>query len=116
MTSPNAAGGDAPLSPEQWAHVRPLVEQALDLPHDARGAFLDSACAGDDALRGRIERLVAACERAGDTWGFLAQPAGRLAAPMLADDEGLLVDMMADGPPAAFRTALADRYVVGREL
>ena len=117
MTSPNADGGDAAAwSPEQWAHVRPLIEQTLDLPSESRSAFLDSACAGDDALRHRIERLVAACEHPGDTWGFLAQPAGRLAAPMLVGDEHVMAELMADGAPAAFRAAIADRYVVGAEL
>lgn len=47
--------------------------EALEL-RDAseRAAFLDRACAGDAALRGRLERLLAVHERAG---GFMVGPA-----------------------------------------
>ena len=38
----------------------------------ARAEFLDRACAGDAAVRARLERLLAQHERAGS---FLAQPA-----------------------------------------
>src|SRR5262245_28229875 len=41
---------------------------ALARPVAERGTFLDTACAGDTALRQRVERLLAAHERAG---GFL---------------------------------------------
>jgi serine/threonine-protein kinase len=36
-----------------------------------RAAFLDEACAGDEDLRRRVERLLAAYPKAG---GFLEQP------------------------------------------
>jgi hypothetical protein len=49
-----------------------LFEVALQLPSEQRAAYLDRACAGDSALRRRVEALLGALERAG---GFLTQPA-----------------------------------------
>lgn len=115
---PDASRRDGALSPEGWARVRALVEGALALPPDARPAFLDAACGGDEALRHRVERLAAACDRAGGSWGFLAHPAGELVAPLLVADGTVMPDptARADGPPAAFCAALADRYAVKAEL
>ncbi|HZL43434.1 MAG TPA: serine/threonine-protein kinase, partial [Verrucomicrobiae bacterium] len=45
-------------SPEK--HEEALFRAALELPSGARGAFLDQACAGDSALRRRLETLLAA--------------------------------------------------------
>jgi eukaryotic-like serine/threonine-protein kinase len=45
---------------------------ALPLPSEQRAAYLDKACAGDPALRRRVESLLGAHERAG---GFLNEPA-----------------------------------------
>jgi eukaryotic-like serine/threonine-protein kinase len=51
-----------------------ILNAALELPANARGAYLDKACAGDTALRQRVEGLLQAHELAG---GFLeAPPAG----------------------------------------
>src|SRR5262249_15132375 len=38
---------------------------ALEKPVAERSAYLDAACAGDDALRRRVEALLAAQEQAG---------------------------------------------------
>ena len=106
------------MSPERWAQVRALVDEALARPRQARSAFLDERCGDDAAMRDLVERLAAGCERAGGSWGFLAQPAGELAAPLLLADETLLTDPAGRtrAPPAAFYAALADRYAVGAEL
>ena len=104
MKPPEDSRGDtAPLSHERWAQVRALVEQTLTIPADARPAFLSVSCGDDDALRQRVERLAAACERANDNWGFLARPARQLLAEM-GDLMGRLT------------AALADRYRIEREL
>ncbi|MFG0274133.1 MAG: serine/threonine-protein kinase, partial [Phycisphaerales bacterium] len=47
-----------------------IFEAVLDLPADERAAYLDEACAGDDALRERVRRLLAAA----DASGFLDAP------------------------------------------
>lgn len=49
-----------------------VFEAALQLHGAQRGAYLDQACAGDVALRERIEGLLGALERAG---GLLDEPA-----------------------------------------
>src|SRR5438105_5061675 len=49
-----------------------LFESALKLPPADRAAYLAKTCAGDAALRRRVEVLLAAFERAG---GFMRQPA-----------------------------------------
>ena len=46
------------------AAPRDLFEQAVDLPHDERGAFLEAACGHDLALRREVEELLAADARA----------------------------------------------------
>jgi WD40 repeat protein/serine/threonine protein kinase len=58
----------AAISPE----LKAIFCEALDCPSGAeRQAFLDRACAGDHALRARIDALLAAGHDAGD---FLEQP------------------------------------------
>ena len=45
--------------------TKDLFFEALDLPAAERAGFLDSVCDGDEARRGRLERLVRAHEGAG---------------------------------------------------
>lgn len=52
------------MTPERWAEVDRLVEAAIELEPDKRGAFLDQACGEDEALRREVESLLAAHERA----------------------------------------------------
>jgi hypothetical protein len=49
-----------------------VFSAARQLPARERGAFLDEACAGDAALRQRVEELLQAGEQAG---AFLESPA-----------------------------------------
>ena len=56
-------GEAAPATRQQaggWPRVKALFLAALDRPPAARAAFLDGACAGDAALRQRVEALLAA--------------------------------------------------------
>ncbi|MFB9066672.1 serine/threonine-protein kinase [Pseudofulvimonas gallinarii] len=55
------------MDSERWRQVRDLFERALDLDPDARGPFLDEACAGDAGLRDQVEGLIAAEAEAPDT-------------------------------------------------
>jgi serine/threonine protein kinase len=57
--------------PERWRLIAPLLEQALEMPPEKRGAFLDQACGGDSGLRAEIEALLAADSDAG---AFLGAP------------------------------------------
>jgi eukaryotic-like serine/threonine-protein kinase len=47
-------------SPERWATVERLYHAALVQPVDGRAAFLEEACAGNEALRREVESLLAA--------------------------------------------------------
>jgi Tol biopolymer transport system component/predicted Ser/Thr protein kinase len=49
-----------------------IFQAALDLPAGERAAYLDTACAGDIALRREVESLIAAYEQAGS---FIERPA-----------------------------------------
>jgi len=44
---------------ERWQSVKHLCRAALDKPAAERAAFLDDACAGDEALRREVESLLA---------------------------------------------------------
>jgi len=66
-----------------------IFEAALDLPRAQRAVFLEQACAGDAAVRRRVEALLRAHEAAGD---FMETPASgpipRAADLMLRDQSG----------------------------
>ena len=60
---------------DRWERVRAIFLAALELPSDARDAFLSDACSGDASLRSEVRSLIAAHTAAG---GFLETPAFRL--------------------------------------
>ena len=45
---------------ERWLQVRRLFEEAVEMPREERGAFLDAQCAVDDATREEVLALLAA--------------------------------------------------------
>jgi eukaryotic-like serine/threonine-protein kinase len=53
------------LTVAQWRRLEELLPAALELPVDARDAYLDRACEGDAALRAELGALVAAYDAAG---------------------------------------------------
>ena len=61
------------------ADVKELFLKAADLPAEERAAYLDRACTGDAALRGRVEALLRAHDEPGS---FPAADAGRLIATL----------------------------------
>jgi serine/threonine protein kinase/Flp pilus assembly protein TadD len=66
-----------------------ILAQAVDIASEPeRRAYVDKACAGNDLLRGRVERLIANHFRAGS---FLEQPVAgveTIAAPTLTEGPG----------------------------
>jgi WD40 repeat protein/predicted Ser/Thr protein kinase len=68
--------------------VQHLFDQAVALPADQRAAFLETACAGDPALRAEVESLLACdldfTEGAGDD-GMLKSPIVRAPGPAASD-------------------------------
>jgi len=67
---------------ERWKQLDELLDAALELPPEERADFLDEACAGDDALRKQLDKLLASDDRARS---FLERPALEVAAKELAD-------------------------------
>jgi serine/threonine protein kinase/tetratricopeptide (TPR) repeat protein len=51
------------MDSEKWRKITALFEAALDCPADARPAFLEAACEGDEEVRLRVEEMLAADER-----------------------------------------------------
>jgi serine/threonine-protein kinase len=52
-------------APGEWPAIAALLSAALELPHEARAAFLDSACVMNPALRDEVAALLDASERPG---------------------------------------------------
>ena len=71
------------MKPEDWQQLDKLFHSALERGPAARAAFLDEACAGDEALRQRVEALLAAHEQAGS---FIESPAMEVEARGVAAD------------------------------
>ncbi|MGB7924177.1 MAG: serine/threonine-protein kinase, partial [Pyrinomonadaceae bacterium] len=60
------------MTPERWKQVEEIFSAALEHEEGGeRAAFLSRACAGDETLRGEVERLLAAHDRAGS---FIEDP------------------------------------------
>jgi serine/threonine-protein kinase len=70
---------------ERFRRADAIFDAALDLEPAARGEYVESACAGDGALRDSVERLLRAHERAAD---FLAEPAAHVAVPSFTSGPG----------------------------
>ncbi len=74
------------MTPEAWARVKAILGEALDLAPGDRPAYLDTACAGEGALRTEVESLLTA---GGEEWGFFDSP-----------PEVRLPEPEASGPPS----------------
>jgi serine/threonine protein kinase len=48
------------MTPERWQKIKAVLYQALELPPERRGEFLDRTCAGEDSLRKEVDSLLAA--------------------------------------------------------
>jgi len=90
----------ASMTPERWRQVDAVVRGALALPPDARAAFITDACQRDVDLRREVEELLAV-----PTGDFLMRPA----AAAFAEESDVAIR-------ARVSAALADRYLVEREL
>lgn len=69
-------------SPERWRQIERVLDGMLDTPPEDRAGLLDEACASDAELRVAVEELLRADALAR---GFLQEPAGELASPLLAN-------------------------------
>jgi serine/threonine-protein kinase len=75
------------MQAERWRQVDQLFDAALEREPSERAAFLDEACAGDDALRREVESLLAAHERAGS---FIEMPASDSSAGLVTKEKTCL--------------------------
>ncbi|HKT61838.1 MAG TPA: serine/threonine-protein kinase, partial [Gemmatimonadales bacterium] len=66
-------------SPDRWRRIEELLDGMLDLPPSERAAWLERACAGDEALRSEVEDLAAR----GEEHTGLPRPPEALIAPAL---------------------------------
>ena len=66
---------------DRWERIERLYHAALERQPDARDAFLDRACAGDEDLRREVVGLLA-CDVPGDS--FIQSPAIEIAARAMA--------------------------------
>ncbi|MDA2924420.1 serine/threonine protein kinase, partial [Acidobacteria bacterium AH-259-L09] len=72
------------MEPERWQQIDKLLEAALEREGSRRAAFLEEACAGDEALRQEVESLLVSYEQAGS---FMEAPALKVAAKGLVEDQ-----------------------------
>ena len=93
------------IPPERWREIDRVLDGVLDLPPEARDAFLESACARDAELRAEVERILGARAPLGD---FLEEPL--LVSPAPAFGAHSASPLIAPG------VMLAERYVVEREI
>ncbi len=77
------------MTPEIWRKLKTAFHGALELEPEKRAAFLDQSCDGDQALRLRVDRLLAVHDDTGD---FMASPAlvdaGVIATEKYAERDG----------------------------
>src|SRR6266511_4108217 len=70
------------MKPERLQRSDEILQAALELAPEDRAAFLDQACAGDAALRQKIESLLASAQQMG---GFMEERMSRVAGELMID-------------------------------
>ena len=116
MTSFRSDRSGAPDDPDLFRRADAVFDAALDLEPERRAAYVERACAGDDALRAAVERLLAAHANAGD---FLAEAAdsGGVVARALEGHGHLHAEHGNDDVLGSrLKRALGDRYRVERRV
>ncbi len=75
------------MQPERWKQIEAIYHAALERKPAGRAAFLDEACAGDEALRSKVAALLAYDET---TNNFIEQPALEMAAQAFVEEQTTL--------------------------
>src|SRR5215831_2277171 len=60
------------MTPEEWQHVKQILDDAMEIVPGERAAFVEQACRGDAALRAEVESLLLSFDNVG---AFMARPA-----------------------------------------
>jgi serine/threonine protein kinase/Tfp pilus assembly protein PilF len=76
------------MTPGRLQTIEEIFHAALDQEPDRVGAFLDTACEGDDVLRRKVEALLASHQRAG---GFIETPAAGFATRIIENGQADLL-------------------------
>jgi hypothetical protein len=72
------------MNKERWQLIERTYHSALEREGEARSAFLDEACAGDEELRSEVEGLIT---HDGQASSFIESPALEVAAKRMAEDQ-----------------------------
>ena len=104
------------MNPEFERRLLELVDQALELPAEARAAFLHKACAGDSALESAAADLIASCARAEVDDRFLVDSAAVFADPIIRAVEGEEEEEDSAEPLKRVSALLEGQYKFGREI
>ena len=75
------------MNPERWQQVKAIFNSAINYRPEERAIFISQACSGVENLRSEVESLIASHEQSGS---FIDDPAFKLAAPLLVDDNSEL--------------------------
>ena len=94
------------MNPERWQQLDEIFHAALERGPAERASFLDEACAGDEALRKKIDALLAAHEEAGS---FIEHPAFAVEAQSLAKAQ-------TKGPEQSIVSQVIGRYRIIKPL
>ena len=76
------------MTSERWEQINRLYDAALELTEEARTAFLENNCQGDEELRREVESLLAYDKQAQQ---FINRPALQVTAEKLGADPPSLV-------------------------
>ena len=110
MTTPmnGAAGASPSMTPERWRAVDAILQAALACEPERRAAVVAAACGEDGEMRIEVTSLLAAHVDAADD--FLERPAAE------AVGASPLAEALATAFTMRLANALADRYVIEREI
>ena len=89
------------MDPKRWQKIADLYQSALEEEKSRRAAFLERACAGDEALRRAVDLLLTQHEKEDN---FLEAPALEVAAKGIAQDQARLADAARQPDVLAGRT------------
>ncbi len=90
---------EAAVSPDQWSKIKDIVGAALERNAGEQKAFLDEACADDEALRSEVESLIAAYYKTNNlsAQGWIADFGGVAEPPRTIGPYRLLRELGAGG-------------------
>ena len=90
------------MTPEDWARVRQVFEDAIELDPSERAAFLDEACAGSPAMRAEVVSLI---QGHGDADAIFEAPVYEVAA-----------DLFDEAPAAPIAGQSIGPYIIRHEI